>query len=206
TYVVAEAGAVSDEDEARITGAVAAARVRRPDLDGDLFGFLEDLLLVRVLGNLEGELAMRVQQVTGPVMAKGVEDTTFYTFNRLVALNEVGGDPGRFDLSVAAFHSETAAIGERWPLTMTALSTHDTKRSEDVRARIAVLSEMPALWAETVNGWAQLTMRHKWGGMPDTNAEWLLYQTLVGAWPISATRMVAYAEKAAKEAKTHTSW
>src|SRR5207244_2755865 len=104
TYVRAEAGVITDEDARIITAAIDAARTNRPDLDGELFDFGRDILLLRVRGRLESELVMRVQQLTGPVMAKGVEDTAFYCFNRLVSLNEVGGEPGQFGLPVEPFH------------------------------------------------------------------------------------------------------
>jgi (1->4)-alpha-D-glucan 1-alpha-D-glucosylmutase len=139
-------------------------------------------------------------------MAKGVEDTAFYCFNRLVALNEVGGDPGRFGVSVEEFHRECAEAQARWPRTMLATSTHDTKRGEDVRARLALLSEIPERWSEAVERWAAINEPHRRGDSPDRNAEYLLYQTLVGAWPITPERVVAYMEKAAREAKAHTSW
>jgi (1->4)-alpha-D-glucan 1-alpha-D-glucosylmutase len=157
-------------------------------------------------GQRERDLATRVQQLTGPVMAKGVEDTAFYRYNRLTSLNEVGGDPGRFGLSVEEFHRACADAYDAWPHGMLALSTHDTKRSEDVRARISLLSEMPAEWMATVERWSLLNGRHRTDGWSDANAEWLYYQTLVGAWPLSAERAVAYMEKAVKEAKVHTSW
>jgi (1->4)-alpha-D-glucan 1-alpha-D-glucosylmutase len=156
-------------------------------------------------GELEHELAMRAQQVTGPVMAKGVEDTAFYCYNRLLALNEVGGDPGRFGTSPAEFHEASAHIASAWPETLLATSTHDTKRSEDVRARIALLSEIPDDFAEAVARWSSLNKAHR-PALRDRNMEWLLYQTLVGAWPLPLERARAYAEKAAKEAKVHTSW
>ena len=143
-------------------------------------------------GHLESEMVMRFQQHTGPVMAKGVEDTVFYNYNRLVALNEVGGDPGRFGLSLDEFHADCRETQERWPTSMLASTTHDTKRSEDVRARIALLSEIPEAWAAAVERWAAHNERHKRDGMPDRNLEYLLYQTLVGAWPIEVERIVAY--------------
>jgi (1->4)-alpha-D-glucan 1-alpha-D-glucosylmutase len=156
---------------------------------------------------VEDELVVRFQQVTGPVMAKGVEDTTFYTFNRMTALNEVGGNPGRFGVSPDRFHAGNAAAARRWPGTLLATSTHDTKRSEDTRARIALLSEIPSEFAEAVARWSRLARPHRTEPtLPDRNAEWLLYQTLIGAWPLSTERAVAYMEKASKEAKEHTSW
>ncbi len=129
-----------------------------------------------------------------------------YRYHRLVALNEVGGDPGRFGVSPGAFHAGCARAAERWPARMLATSTHDTKRSEDVRARLAVLSEMPAAWTAAVDRWAAHNRRHRRQEWPDRNAEYLLYQTLAGAWPITAERLLAYLEKAAREAKVHTSW
>jgi (1->4)-alpha-D-glucan 1-alpha-D-glucosylmutase len=149
---------------------------------------------------------MRFQQNTGPVMAKGVEDTVFYNYNRLVALNEVGGDPSRFGITLAKFHEECLETQRLWSTSMTTTTTHDTKRSEDVRARISLLSEIPEGWAEAVERWAEHNLRHKTGGLPDRNAEYLLYQILVGAWPIDVERATAYMLKAAREAKAHTSW
>jgi (1->4)-alpha-D-glucan 1-alpha-D-glucosylmutase len=140
-------------------------------------------------------------------MAKGVEDTAFYNFHRLVALNEVGGSPGEFGLSVEAFHRLAAETQQLWPEAMLATSTHDTKRSEDVRARISLLAEIPERWGGAVRGWFERNARHRRkDGCPDRNAEYLLYQTLVGAWPIDAERAAAYMEKATREAKAHTSW
>jgi (1->4)-alpha-D-glucan 1-alpha-D-glucosylmutase len=206
TCVRAEAAEAGAEDRALIEAAVAAARRRRPDLAADLFDFLAGILLLRVRGSAAAELAMRFQQLTAPAMAKGVEDTAFYVFNRFVALNEVGGDPGRFGVSPEEFHQRCQETAERWPRTLLASSTHDTKRSEDVRARLCLLSEMPERWAEAVRRWFAHNARHRRGGVPDANTEYLLYQTLVGAWPLDAERAAAYMEKAAREAKTFTSW
>jgi (1->4)-alpha-D-glucan 1-alpha-D-glucosylmutase len=197
---------VDQADVACVEEAVAAAKACRPDLDPDLLDFLRDLLLLRVPGAAEGELAMRFQQLTGPVMAKGVEDTAFYRFNRLVALNEVGGDPGTFAVSLEEFHRACEATAARWPRTMLATSTHDTKRGEDVRARLALLSEIPGEWAAAVRRWAMRNERHRKDGQPDRNAEYLFYQTLVGAWPLEGGRAWTYMEKVAREAKAHTSW
>ncbi|MCU1483725.1 MAG: malto-oligosyltrehalose synthase [Actinomycetia bacterium] len=188
---------VSPADERTITVALDDARARRADLDPELFE-----LLGRVLrGELDGparELCLRFQQTTGPVMAKGVEDTTFYRFNRLASLNEVGGDPSRFGVDVATFHEAMATTS--WPRAMLASSTHDTKRSEDVRARIALLSEVPDEFAAAAGRWTQV---HE---PPDRNLAWLLFQVLVGAHPLPLDRALAYVEKATKEAKQHTSW
>ena len=207
TYVVPGGAAPSPDDIAHVEEAAKLARARRPDLDGELFEFLVDILLGRHRGTAEHELVARFQQVTGPVMAKGVEDTTFYTYNRLVALNEVGGNPGRFGTAPEEFHAENDFIARHWPGTLLGTSTHDTKRAEDTRARIALLSEIPTRFAGAVAEWARMNERHRPDpSLPDRNAEWLLYQTLVGAWPLSAERAVAYMEKASKEAKEHTSW
>jgi (1->4)-alpha-D-glucan 1-alpha-D-glucosylmutase len=212
TYVVpgpatSGSGGPSPDDVAHAEEAAKLARGRRPDLDGELFDFFVDILLGRLRGPVEDELVARFQQVTGPVMAKGVEDTTFYTYNRLAALNEVGGNPGRFGVSPDEFHDGNAFLARHWPGTLLATSTHDTKRSEDTRARIALLSEIPTRFAGAVSEWARLNDRHRADpSLPDRNAEWLLYQTLVGAWPLSVERAVAYMEKASKEAKEHTSW
>ena len=215
SYVRAEVRKLTAEDEEHVTRAVDAARARRPDLPSDLFDFFRGLLLLEVRGpgesELENELVMRFQQLTGPAMAKGVEDTAFYNFHRFVALNEVGGDPSRFGISPEEAHQALAEAGERWPRAMLATSTHDTKRSEDVRARLALLSEIPQRWAGAVRRWIHHNERHRpsagsSGGARDLNAEYLLYQTLVGAWPIETGRAVAYMEKAAREAKGATSW
>ncbi len=196
----------TEAEVAVVETAVAAAADRRPQLDPELFSFLRDLLLLRVPGEAEVDFGLRFQQVTGPVMAKGVEDTAFYRYNRLVSLNDVGGDPGRFGTSVAEFHEFNRRAAGGWPATMLATSTHDTKRSEDVRVRIGLLSEIPSEWGATVRRWTTMNARHKTDRMPDANTEYLLYQTLVGAYPLSAARAVAYMEKASREAKEHTSW
>jgi (1->4)-alpha-D-glucan 1-alpha-D-glucosylmutase len=206
--------AASLQDLKYVVEAVRSAEGRRPDLDPDLFGFLESLLLMQVPvpedqapASPEIELVMRFQQLSGPVMAKGVEDTAFYNYNRFVALNEVGGDPGRFGLSPAEFHEACAEAQERYPAGMLASSTHDTKRSEDVRARLALLSEMPGAWGDAVGQWAKHNELHRGAeGLLDRNIEYLLYQVLVGAWPLTRDRALAYIEKASREAKTHTSW
>jgi (1->4)-alpha-D-glucan 1-alpha-D-glucosylmutase len=192
---------VSEADVAAESEAISAASERRPDPDADrLFRFLRDVLLQPVAGGAEAELCARFQQLTGPVMAKGVEDTTFYVFNRLASLNEVGGHPDEFGMSVNEFHEAMAEAQAAWPSAMLATSTHDTKRSEDVRARLALLSQVPEQWAAAVQRW----MARRPG--PDRNTEYLFWQSLMGAWPWDVDRAVAYMEKAAKEAKTCTSW
>jgi (1->4)-alpha-D-glucan 1-alpha-D-glucosylmutase len=206
TYVTAEAEGASAQDEKYVGEAIAEVRRRRPEFDGRLLDFLAELLLRRVPGEQETEFVLRFQQTTSPAMAKGAEDTTFYVYNRLVSLNEVGGDPGRFGLSVADFHEASRAAQWKWPRGLLATSTHDSKRGEDVRARINLLSEIPEAWADVARGWFERNRRH-WGAeTPDLNTEYLFYQTLVGTWPIETPRIKAYMEKAAREAKSRTSW
>jgi (1->4)-alpha-D-glucan 1-alpha-D-glucosylmutase len=147
------------------------------------------------------EFVVRWQQTTGPVMAKGVEDTAFYRYFRLVALNEVGGDPGRFSLSADAFHETSLERHERHPLQLLASQTHDTKRAGDVRARVGALAGMHEEWGVRVRRWRDLT-----GGMDDPNEEYLVWQTLVGAWPIVPGRLEQYLEKALRESKRNTNW
>lgn len=206
TYVNLSQNYVSETDILYVTEAIEQAVIERPDIDIELFAWLKDLLLLRIPGTMEGELAMRFQQLTGPVMAKGVEDTAFYRFHRLSCLNEVGCDPERFGISVEEFHRYCAGKLERHPKSLLATSTHDTKRSEDIRARLALLSEMPGRWSEFVRDASKHNDRHRSGDIPDRNTEYLFYQTLVGAWPIDIDRMTAYMEKAVCEAKVLTSW
>jgi (1->4)-alpha-D-glucan 1-alpha-D-glucosylmutase len=206
TYVSVGDGEPSDDDERQIMTAIEAAKALHPALDAGLFDFLRDLLLLRVRGSVEDELAMRFQQITGSAMAKAVEDTAFYCFNRLVCLNEVGGDPTRFGVSLDDFVRESTEMQRAWPCSLLATSTHDTKRSEDVRARLYLLSEIPQCWASTVQRWSVLNCKHWRGRDPDRSAEYLLYQTIVGAWPITIERVTEYMRKAAREAKRHTSW
>ena len=190
---------VSPDDEAHLSAALDEARSRRRDLDPELFELLRRVLR----GELDGPaaaLCWRFQQASGPVMAKGVEDTAFYRYNRLVSLNEVGGDPSRFGTTVDRFHDETRSVAERWPRTMLGSSSHDTKRSEDVRARIAVLSEIPSEFSAAADRWASM---HE---PPDRDLAWMLFQTLIGAHPLPVERALVFIEKATKEAKRHTSW
>jgi (1->4)-alpha-D-glucan 1-alpha-D-glucosylmutase len=206
TYVVPSRDEVSDEDRREIDKAVAEAKVRRPELDSGLMEFIGDVLALRARGSVESEFLLRFQQFTSPVMAKGLEDTTFYCFNRLIGLNEVGGSPERNGLAIAEFHDYCARTQTEHPSTMNTLATHDTKRSDDVRARLAVLTEMPGRWRFAVNRWSRRNAQFKTSGLPDRNTEYFLYQTLVGAWPISPERLTAYMEKSAREAKQKTSW
>jgi (1->4)-alpha-D-glucan 1-alpha-D-glucosylmutase len=206
TYAVPERNELAADDERYIDEAIEAAKRGQPKSDPDLFDFLGDVLRLRVRGALESEFVMRFQQLTSPAMAKGVEDTAFYCFNRLLSLNEVGGDPGAFGSCVGAFHEFCAEVQRSRPRTMLASSTHDTKRSEDVRARISLLSEMPGRWNEALHRWVGLNGRHKRNGLPDPNTEYFLYQTMIGAWPIEIERLLPYMEKACREAKQQTSW
>jgi len=197
---------ISAADRAQVATAVEAAWRRRPDLDAELLGFIGELLTGGYPGPAEADFEVRFAQVSAPVMAKGEEDTAFYRYQPLISLNEVGGSPGQFGGTVEGFHQVMAQAARRWPQSMLTLSTHDTKRSGDVRARISVLSELPEAWAGAIAAWADRNQRHKQGEWPDRDAEYLLYQTLVGAWPVGPGRVAAFMQKAAKEAKAHTSW
>jgi (1->4)-alpha-D-glucan 1-alpha-D-glucosylmutase len=184
TYVEPWSGRVEDADREAL---------------GDVQEDLRRILLLEERGH--DELVTRFQQTTGPVMAKGVEDTAFYRWFRLTALNEVGGDPDRFSLPVHEFHRANLERAERFPRHLLTSQTHDTKRSGDVRARIGALAGRPGQWGARVRRWRELT-----GGLDDPNEEYLLWQTLVGAWPLEAERLEAYMEKALREAKVNTSW
>jgi (1->4)-alpha-D-glucan 1-alpha-D-glucosylmutase len=227
TYNNPTTGAVSERDQKYITAAVEEAKKRNPRTARALFDFIRDTLLLRNLRYFRAEdrsqvidFVMELQQLTGPVMAKAVEDTAFYAYNRLTSLNEVGGDPEQFGLSLEAFHRQNADRQRQWPHSMLATSTHDTKRSEDVRTRINVLSGIPTEWGAALERWSRFNADWKSevdGELaPDRNDEYLFYQTLVGAWPLESCtaeefvnfreRINAYMLKAIKEAKVHTSW
>jgi len=218
---------VADRDRKYIEAAVEEAKKRNPRTARALFDFIKETLLFRNLRHFRVEdrrqvidFVMELQQLTGPVMAKAVEDTAFYVYNRLTSLNEVGGEPEQFGLPLESFHRQNVNRQRDWPHSMLTTSTHDTKRSEDVRARINVLSEIPAEWAGALTHWSRLNADKKSGVdaelAPDCNDEYLFYQTLVGAWPAEPCtdeefanfrkRIGAYMEKAIKEAKVHTSW
>jgi (1->4)-alpha-D-glucan 1-alpha-D-glucosylmutase len=205
TYVRADEGEVCDLDRRYVTEAIARARARRPDLDEPL-DLLAELLLLEQGGDGSAEFVMRFQQLTGPVMAKGVEDTVFYRYLRFVAVNEVGGHPAHLGTSLGAYHEANLRRQRDWPRTMLSTSTHDTKRSEDVRARLAVLSELPDVWVRTVEEWRELAAAHRGDRGPSPAHEYLTFQTLVGAWPIDAERATAYLAKAAREGKQETDW
>ncbi len=221
TYVRDES--VAPADRARVEWAVAEAQARRPDLAAAC-ALLRRVLLLEWPASLDAagreawrRFVGRWQQLTGPATAKGVEDTALYRYTRLLSLNDVGGDPGRMGTSVADFHRQMQERRARWPHTLNATATHDTKRGEDVRMRIDVLSEIPHAWAGRLERWRRWN-EPKLGRVgdqhvPDGRMELLLYQTLLGAWPLDEAerpafreRLRAYLEKAAREAKTHTSW
>ncbi|HET7877061.1 MAG TPA: malto-oligosyltrehalose synthase [Methylomirabilota bacterium] len=225
TYIGDEGFEVSARDRAYIERAVAEAKRRNPSVNASIFDFIRDTLLLRDPPGLGEEkrvarrhFVMRFQQTTGPVTAKGMEDTALYVYTRLVSLNEVGGDPARFGEPIGAFHEKNARRLSRWPGSLLCTSTHDTKRGEDVRARINVLSEIPAEWGARVRRWRGFARRWRrevdGQAAPDRNDEYLLYQTLVGAWPAEpepdlgpfTARICEYMEKATKEAKRKTSW
>ncbi|MFI5041559.1 MAG: malto-oligosyltrehalose synthase [Acidimicrobiales bacterium] len=200
------------EDIAVLDRAAASANASDPDLDEDLLAFVVDLLAGR--GPVEpGRLdtARRFEQLSGPVMAKGVEDTAFYRYHRLLVANEVGSSLESWAISPAQWHARWDRVEGRLDASLLATTTHDTKRSEDVRARLALLSEIPDRWVAAVGKWRQSTDRHRtqvdtqriW---PDRATEYLMYQTFFGAWPLSAERALEYARKATREAKVHTSW
>jgi (1->4)-alpha-D-glucan 1-alpha-D-glucosylmutase len=211
TYVVPEREEITDEDREHITQATECAKQQRQDIDGNLFDFMRDVLTMVVKGKKETEFVLRFQQFTGPVMAKGVEDTAFYCYDRLTGMNEVGSDPGRNGLSVAEFHAYCEKMQATHPATMTTLATHDTKRSDDVRARLAVLSEIPGKFYSAIQRWSRMNSAFRTGkrgspAMPDRNTEYLYYQTLIGAWPLPMDRAQAYMLKAVREAKQQTTW
>jgi (1->4)-alpha-D-glucan 1-alpha-D-glucosylmutase len=206
TYVVpgqpAPAGAVATLDHA-----AAVAKSRLPEERHDTVELIREFALHAPPGDpRRHEFVVRFQQTSGPVMAKGVEDTAFYRWFPLSSANEVGGEPDRPVVTPEQFHSYAADMCQDWPAAMTTLSTHDTKRGEDVRARLSVLAELPEQWARTVDGWQRVAAGYRGDAGPDPATEYLIWQTLVGAWPLDADRLVQYLHKATREAKLHTSW
>jgi (1->4)-alpha-D-glucan 1-alpha-D-glucosylmutase len=221
---------VSEEDGQVIERAIAAAKRRNPAIEESVFNFLRDILLFRFPENLDAQgreehmhFVLKFQQFTGPIMAKGLEDTVFYIYNRLAGLNEVGGDPQQFGSTVEAFHERNFDRHRNWPATMLGTSTHDTKRGEDVRARMLAISEVPELWRRSLAKWRTINRRWKEtvneSEAPDGNEEYLLYQTLLGTWPVTGSgaaerrvgadyieRIQNYMTKALSEAKLNTSW
>lgn len=251
TYITEETRVPSPADARHIRRALHLAVSRDSRLPPELFRMIGSVLLLnprsigipgaqlgstrkqeptrsqRVDAVASREFVMKFQQLTGPAAAKGIEDTAFYNFNRLISLNEVGGDPGAFGRSIQEFHKHNSYLSRHWPHTLLATATHDTKRGEDARARINVLSELPADWNQAIQRWAAMNSSHKTvvdgKAAPDANDEILFYQTLVGAWEITSIRayggkppqppiselkdrLAAYMLKAVREAKVHTSW
>jgi (1->4)-alpha-D-glucan 1-alpha-D-glucosylmutase len=203
----ARPGRVTSElDRAHAATAFAAAAAAQPEVDHRVWEVLQRALLLEAPPTAQGvdvELALRFQQTSGAVMAKGLEDTLFYRNARLLALNEVGSAIDRFGASLDEFHAAMAAAS---PRTLLATSTHDTKRGEEVRARLLVLSELPDAWAKAVSRWSERAAPYRAFTLPDRPTEYFIWQTLVGAWPLTKDRARAYFEKAFREAKVHTSW
>jgi (1->4)-alpha-D-glucan 1-alpha-D-glucosylmutase len=228
SYIRRTQTSVSPDDRLNINTAISAAKRRNPAQDPSVFDFIASLLLLKdPKGTTSAEraerrdFALRFQQLTSPVTAKGLEDTAFYRFYPLASLNEVGGEPAIFGTSLERFHRRNQDRQEAWPHTLSATSTHDTKRGEDTRARINVLSEMPEEWNRALHRWREMNRRNKTtvegAEAPDANEEYLFYQTLVGTWPLGGldddgaraeyiSRVAEYMVKALKEAKLHTSW
>jgi (1->4)-alpha-D-glucan 1-alpha-D-glucosylmutase len=197
---------LGDTDERVLTDTIQIARGAAPRVDAAAFDFLLALLTKPRLNAAEADFVAEWQQLTPAVMAKGVEDTTFYCFDRLLSCNEVGASPSLVGISNDKFHEYCHYLSEYWPNNQLATSTHDNKRSEDVRTRISVLSEIPDRWAEAFLQWSKLTASSWRNRTPDRHAEYLLYQTLIGAWPIDKDRCWQYMLKASREAKLRTSW
>jgi (1->4)-alpha-D-glucan 1-alpha-D-glucosylmutase len=223
----------AETDRRYIRWAISHARKKKPQLDASVFDFLEKLLTCDLVRGSQSscsrrsvvELAMQVQQYSGPVMAKGYEDTALFRYNRLAALNEVGGSPEQFGSSVATFHKENMHRAQHWPRTLLATSTHDTKHSEDARARLAALSLLPEEWSTRVAGWSKI-LRARRGDVeftapPSRNDEYLLFQNLVATWPAELTgsstvqqpavdayagRLIAATVKSVREARVHSNW
>ena len=226
TYID-ERGNITERDQAYINEAIVRAKRRNPDKAPASFDFLRDILLLRQRNEPEHYrrklyFTLKFQQLTGPVMAKGLEDTTCYVYNRFISVNEVGGSPRQFGNTVQEFHEGNRKRAEHWPFSMLATSTHDSKRSEDVRARLDVLSEMPKTWGAQVFKWRKTNRNRKrlladGRKAPDANEEYFLYQTLVGSWPFDFAgangagqkyieRIKQYMSKAVHEAKVNLSW
>jgi (1->4)-alpha-D-glucan 1-alpha-D-glucosylmutase len=226
TYVRPSTQQVTLEDRRRILVAIRTAKRRNPQMSPAYFDFIAAVLLLEHPDGLSEEdrqqrlqFVQKFQQVTGPVMAKGLEDTAFYRWYPLASLNDVGGDPTLAGTSLEQFHRHNAQRLSAWPHTMLGTATHDTKRGEDVRARLNVLSEVPQPWRDAIGRWQGWNEPHRGeidgAPVPDRNEEYLLYQTLVGTWPREPSlsqqqdyveRIVHYMDKALKEAKLHTSW
>jgi (1->4)-alpha-D-glucan 1-alpha-D-glucosylmutase len=206
-----EPGSPPSGESVRLIGDAAdRARRRVPARLQPALDSIAGLLLGQ--GEPDGDLTARDQLITvfqqssAAVRAKGVEDTAMYRWSRLISANEVGADPAHPGMDPADFHAFAARLARHWPATMTTLSTHDTKRQEDARARLTVLAESPDSWAREVSAWHDRAEKLAAGQLPDPDTEYLLWQTLVAAWPISADRLTGYLRKAMREAKTLTSW
>ena len=197
---------IQEADKRVLSEALQSARIGSPEIDGATFDFLGVLFTKSPLNDAEADFIAKWQQLTPAVMAKGVEDTTFYCFDRLVSCNEVGSQASLVGISNDKFHEYCHHLSDRWPNSMLATSTHDNKRSEDVRTRISILSEIPDRWSEALHLWSQLNAAAWQNRLPDRHAEYLLYQTLIGAWPIDRERCWQYMLKACREAKINTSW
>ncbi len=227
TYITGEADGVPVRDRSFIWEAVTKAKRRNPAVSGLVFDFVRDLLLkppddTQAIEEREEQLGFvtKFQQTTSPVAAKGIEDTAFYRYHRFVSLNEVGSDPQQFGITPLLFHEHLKARQQRWPGSLSATSTHDTKRGEDLRARLNVLSEVPQQWKDHVMRWRRINrgLKSKTAGesFPGRNEEYLLYQILIGAWPFGdmqeeeyasfVARIQDYMNKAVREAKEHSSW
>jgi (1->4)-alpha-D-glucan 1-alpha-D-glucosylmutase len=228
TYIDAR-GHISDADRGYIESAIALAKRRNGNMPAAVFDFLRDILLLRSGDSFVSaenyrkrlRFTLKFQQLTGPVMAKGLEDTACYVYNRLISVNDVGGSPKEFGIATEEFHAGNQQRAHRWPNSMLSTSTHDSKRSEDVRARVNVLSEIPRPWAAQVMRWRRANRGRRKAlsdgrAVPDSNEEYLLYQTLLGAWPLEMAdhaarqeftrRIQQYMVKAVHEAKVNLSW
>jgi (1->4)-alpha-D-glucan 1-alpha-D-glucosylmutase len=225
TYV--QPDRILERDVRYIESAVAFAKRRNPAMSRVIFDFIRDVLLLRAATDWDESARQQIaqfvgkfQQLTGPIMAKAVEDTALYRFTRLISLNEVGGEPAVFGTSAATLHAFNQSRLPRYAHSLNASSTHDTKRSEDLRARISVLSEIPREWRDRVRAWSRAHRRLKAEvdgfEAPSRNSEYLLYQTLVGLWPdhlptgaerqTLVERLQEHLLKVEREAKVHTSW
>lgn len=226
TYITEQTAAPTAVEAVQIREAVAEAKVRAPGLDAAALDFIASLLMLDFPGDMADqtearEFVMRFQQLSGPAMAKGLEDTAFYNYFRLISLNEVGGEPGRFGLELEEYHQHCQERASRHPHGLLATATHDTKRGEDARTRISVLSEMPEAWAKAVKGWSRIAKNFRGAAQgrnaPDANDEYLFYQALAGAWTVAAVedpaarthlkeRVGGFMLKAIRESKHHTTW
>jgi len=206
TYIDPITSTISKVDREVIINVINEVKKIMPKLQHKLCEFIQAILLLKYQGKNIEDFIFRLQQLTGPVMAKGGEDTALYCYNRFIALNEVGGNPGKFGDSVIDFHCAMLNANKHNPFSMITTSTHDTKRSEDVRARLVVLSEISTKWFATVDYWTSYCEKHYAENLPDRNTLYLLWQNLVGVWPITKGRFQAYMQKAVREAKVYSSW